>query len=166
MAAQRGTGPGTISPPSTFTRPGGMPSINGRGNRGVTPGGVTNPNAIGQPGRGQRTPGTVPGTINGRGQGGQGRGQQGQGYRPNQARQQWNQNWNNHHGNWNHNGNWNNNNNWGWNNSSFLAGFFFYPAFAAAFNYGYWGFDNCGAYCSYSPFYYYGYPTYTLRELW
>lgn len=77
---------------------------------------------------------------------------------PGQARHQWNHNWNNHHGNWNHNGNWNNNNNWNWNNSSFLAGFFFYPLFASAFNYGYWGFDSCGAYCSYSPFYSYGFP--------
>ena len=197
IPAQRGAGPGTINPPNTFTRPGGIPSINGRGNRGVTPGGSTNPNAIGQPGRGQRTPGTLPGVTNGRGnrgvtpggvtnpnaigqpgrgqrttgtlpgtingrgnigQGGQGRGPQGQGFRPGQARQQWNQNWDRNHGNWNHNGNWNNNNNWGWNNSSFLAGFFFYPAFAFGFNYGYWGFDDCGAYCSYSPFYYYGYP--------
>lgn len=98
----------------------------------------------------------MPGGVNGRGERGQGRG--GQGYRPGQAREQWNQNYNRHHGNWNHNGNWNNNNNWGWNDSSFWFGFFFYPALAGAFNYGYWGFNDCGAYCSYSPFYYYGYP--------
>jgi hypothetical protein len=201
-----------MTPPSTFSRPGGMPSINGRGNqgitpgavtprtgagtfgrgnrgltpggvnnpsaiggvgrgagtagtlpggnRGLTPGGVRNPGAIGGAGRGPGTAGTLPGGVNGRGNNFNRGGQQGRGpgFGPGQARQQWNQNWNHNHGNWNHNGNWNNNNNWNWNNSSFWGGFFFYPALAFGLSYGYWGFDNCGAYCSYSPFYYYGYP--------
>ena len=173
----RGGTPGSINSPNATGQPGrglGTPgtlpgTINGRGNRGGTPGGLTNPNVIGQPGRGRGTPGTLPGTINGRGnrgvtpgigngRGDQGRGPQGQGFRPGQARQQWNQNWNRDRGNWNRQGNWGRNNNWNWNNSNFSFGFFFYPGFAFGFNYGYWGFDNCGAYCSYSPFYYYGYP--------
>lgn len=102
------------------------------------------------------------GQPGGQGRGGQGMGRgQGQGQGPGDARHQWQNNWNNHHGNWNHNGNWNNNNNWGWNNSSFWFGFFFYPFFASAFNYGYWGFGDYGGYggyATYSPFYYYGMP--------
>ena len=128
---------------------------------------MTNPNAIGQPGRGRGTtnnpnaigqPGRGRGTANNPNRNGQpGRGP-GQGFGPGQAGRQWQQNWNQNHGNWNRNGNWNHNNNWNWNNSSFSFGFFFYPGFATGFNYGYWGFDDCGAYCSYSPFYYYGMP--------
>lgn len=35
---------------------------------------------------------------------------------------------------------------------------FWYPFFSFGLGYGYWGFDDCGAYCTYSPFYHYGYP--------
>jgi len=152
----RGTRPGVISGPTT-------PSITGQpGGRGR--GTITQPGVTGQPGRGRGTinqpsavgqPGGGRGTINQPGRTGRG---PGQGFGPGQAHQQWQQNWNHNHGNWNHNGNWNNNNNWNWNNSSFSFGLFFYPGFAAGFNYGYWGFDDCGAYCSYSPFYNYGMP--------
>lgn len=158
---------GAINQPGRGTgTPGQVPGTIGRGGRG--PGSVGTPGAIGQPGRGGQGAIGQPGR-GGQGQpgrGGQGQfGRGGQGGRgqgnwgPGQARQQWHNNWNHNHGNWNHNGNWNNNNNWGWNNSSFWAGFFTYPLFAGLFNYGYWGFgDSCGAYCSYSPFYYYGMP--------
>lgn len=102
-----------------------------------------------------RTPGTrgqAPGAVGQRGQ------QQRPRFNPNQTRQQWRQNWDRHRGNWRHSGNWSNKNHWNWNNTYFFGGTFFYPGFWFGFNYGYWGFNYCGNYCIYSPFYYYGYP--------
>lgn len=135
-------------------QPNNLPGATGsRVNRGIGRG----PNG-GQPGIAGtgRGPGAISGQGTGRGPGRNGQGGTGRG--PGNARQQWNQNWHQHHGNWNHNGNWGHNNHWNWNNSNWWGGFFFYPGFAFGLGYGYWGFDDCGAYCTYSPFYYYGYP--------
>lgn len=42
---------------------------------------------------------------------------------------------------------------------SWSLGFFFYPGFYGAYNYGYWGLGaDCGPYCYASPFYSYGFP--------
>lgn len=125
--------------------PGG---VSGRGTRPGAPGAISGrpgQGAPGQPGRGR------PGQP-GRG----GPGQPGRG--PGQAREQWQHNYNQHHGNWNHHGNWGHNNHWNWNNSNFFFGLYFYPGFGFGLDYGYWGFGGCGAYCTYSPFYYYGFP--------
>jgi hypothetical protein len=167
--------PRSISPNTSGLGTPGAGTGLGRGNRQISPSGA---------GRGPNVPGTVPGAIDGRGSrgpggtgapGGIGRrgpgtqggtsgrnftGRQGRGdnFRPGQARDQWRQNWNQHRGNWKHQGNWGHNNNWNWNNSNWWFGLFWYPGFAFGLNYGYWGFDDCGAYCVYSPYYYYGYP--------
>ncbi len=132
------------APSPGFNR--GLPS--GGFNRGTSPGmrpGGTLPGA----GPGMRPGGTLPGAGPGMRPGGAGSGTRpgmrpggggpgpGHGMRPG--------------------GNWNNNNNWNWNNSTWSFGLFFYPGFAAGFNYGYWGFD-CWPNCSYSPFYSYGLP--------
>ena len=151
--------------PGTMGRGVGQPGNVGNVGRG--PGNVGNvgrgPGNVGNVGRGPGNVGNVgrgPGNVGnvGRGPGNTGRSPGNMGRGPSNARGRWNQNWNQHHGNWNHNGNWGHNNNWGWNNSNFFFGFFFYPGFGFPFDYGYWGFDSCGAYCTYSPFYYYGYP--------
>ena len=163
-----------------FEQPRGMPDINGRGDRSPTFGPGNRSNTIGERGRDRGTPGTTPGVGSGRGdrgytpgdiskpnigfgergRGGFGRAEQGRGpgFGVGQARHQWNQNWNNHRGNWNRSGDWSRNHNWNWNHSRFSAGFFFYPRFAFGFRYGYWAFDYYDAYCSYSPFFHYGYP--------
>ena len=187
MGTQPGAGPGTYRQPGvgagTYRQPG---AFRGRGTttpgvtrtpnafapRTTTPGGTTG--RIGRPG----TPATTPGAITGRGNRGAGQGTlpggrgtpgapngrrggpggRGPTYGPGQARDQWHHAWNQGHNNWHHNGNWSHNNNWGWNNSNFYFGLYFYPGFGFGLGYGYWGFGGCDAYCTYSPFYAYGFP--------
>lgn len=153
-----GRGPGTIG--QTGRVPGGV----GRGTGTNQPGITRVPNqgrgsVSGQPGMG-RGPTTGRGPVSGqpgRGQGtmpgGAGRGQSGRGNLGNQAHNRANNFNHGHQGDHGHH-NHNNNNN----NDNFFFSFGFFPGFGWPLSYGFWGFDDCGAYCNYSPFYYYGYP--------
>jgi len=98
----------------------------------------------GQPGFG-RNQGAFPG--------GRGQGQFGQGGLGNQARSRANT-WR-HGGRGGHDRHGHNGHN---DSDDFFFSIGFFPGFGWPLGYGYWGFSDCGAYCTYSPYYYYGYP--------
>lgn len=157
---RRGSGPSTGTPPSRvpgIRQPQNQrsPGAINQGRRPTGPQGA--PGAISPSTRGPQSGvrGRTPGAIGREGQRGQGRQP---GHRPDQARHQWQQSWDKHRNNWSRSGNWSHNNHWNWNRSNYFYGTFFYPGFWFGFNYGYWSFNFCTNYCSYSPFYYYGYP--------
>lgn len=152
-----GRGPGR-GPEGTVRTPGRGPGDAVRRGPGRGPG-----DTIRGPGRGpgdsvRRGTGRGPGDSVRRGTG-RGPGDRvGRGGRGGEARDRWRNDWNRHRGDWKRHGDWKHNNRWHWNNSLWWGGFFWYPWFTFGLGYGYWGFNDCGAFCTYSPFYYYGYP--------
>lgn len=157
--------PGQYREGSQGPPPGSTESQPGRARGLQTPGQLReNPTARTQPGQGPGDGFNAPGRGwdrdgQGRGPGGRDRGNRdGDGFRPGETNKQWKDKHDKHGGDWKHHGDWDDDDHWDWNDSFWSIGFFYYPGYSYGFNFGYWGFDYCGAYCAYSPFYYYGLP--------